>query len=147
MQLKNSNSKLSDTLAQNYIQSDQPPTETSPVEAIQSWLVSKLAKQLSLNAQTIDICQPLTRYGLDSIDAVTLVGDLEDWLGLELPSTLLWDYPTIEKSAQYLVKEFDVSAVLTSVEQEVAKEDAQDTPKEASTAKGWGGLWGRVSGS
>ncbi len=77
----------------------QNPTATSPVEAIQAWLVAQLADVLSLDPKTVDVTQPLTRYGLDSIDAVTLVADLEDWLDLELPSTLLWDYPTIAKAA------------------------------------------------
>lgn len=89
--------------------STQSQTTASPVEAIQHWLVSQLAEVLSLDPSTIDVTQPLTRYGLDSIDAVTLVGDLEDWLDLELPSTLLWDYPTIAKAAAYLVEEFEVS--------------------------------------
>ncbi|MEO0456979.1 MAG: acyl carrier protein [Cyanobacteria bacterium P01_A01_bin.114] len=82
---------------------------TSPVEAIQQWLAGQLGDLLSIDPSTIDVKQPLTRYGLDSIDAVTLVGDLEDWLDLELPSTLLWDYPTLEKASAYLVEEFDVS--------------------------------------
>ena len=84
-------------------------TAASPAEAIQVWLVNQLADVLSLDPSTVDVQQPLTRYGLDSIDAVTLVGDLEDWLDLELPSTLLWDYPTIEKAASYMVEEFEVS--------------------------------------
>ncbi|MEA5462316.1 acyl carrier protein [Leptothoe sp. PORK10 BA2] len=82
---------------------------TSPVAAIQSWLVNQIADVLSLDPTTVDVTQPLTRYGLDSIDAVTMVADLEDWLDMELPSTLLWDYPTIAKAATYLVNEFDVS--------------------------------------
>lgn len=80
----------------------------SPTAKIQAWLVEQLADVLSIEASTIDVAQPLTRYGLDSIDAVTLVGDLEDWLDLELPSTLLWDYPSIEKASAYMVEEFDV---------------------------------------
>lgn len=147
MQLQNFNSKPSDAFTQDYIEPDQQKTETSPVEAIQSWLVAKLAKQLSLNANTIDVREPLTRYGLDSIDAVTLVGDLEDWLELELPSTLLWDYPSIEKAAQYLVQEFDVSAGLANAEPEVVKETPKETKEKAPAAQGWGGLWGRISGS
>ncbi len=130
MQVQNSNSKLDDVMV-----------ETSPVQAIQSWLVGKLAKQLSLDAKTINVGEQLTRYGLDSIDAVTLVGDLEDWLELELPSTLFWDYPTIEKSAEYLVQEFDVSAVLNSTEPE--KVEVGNSKSDKSEKKGWGGLFGK----
>lgn len=84
-------------------------TKASPVEAIQAWLVEQIADVLSIDPATIEVAQPLTRYGLDSIDAVTLVGDLEDWLDLELPSTLLWDYPSIEKAAAFMVEAYDVS--------------------------------------
>lgn len=87
----------------------QNSSSSSAALAIQQWLIGQLADVLSINPATIEAQQPLTRYGLDSIDAVTLVGDLEDWLDLELPSTLLWDYPTVEKAANYLVEEFDVS--------------------------------------
>lgn len=131
MQVQNSNSKLDDVMV-----------ETSPVQAIQSWLVSKLAEQLSLDAKTINVGEQLTRYGLDSIDAVTLVGDLEDWLELELPSTLFWDYPTIQKSAEYLVQEFDVSGILNNAESPATTAVKKETPEKASKG-GWGGLFGK----
>lgn len=130
MQVQNSSSKLDNIMVEN-----------SPVQAIQSWMVSKLSEQLSLDAKTIEIGEQLTRYGVDSIDAVTLVGDLEDWLEVELPSTLFWDYPTIEKAAEYLVQEFDVSAVLNSGEPE--KVAAGNIQPEKAEKKGWGGLFGK----
>lgn len=131
MQVQNYSSKLDDVMV-----------ETSPVQAIQSWLVNKLAEQLSLDAKTIEVAEPLTRYGLDSIDAVTLVGDLEDLLELELPSTLFWDYPTIQKSAEYLVQEFDVSALL-STDEPAAKTAGQKETPEKATKGGWGGFFGK----
>jgi len=116
----------------------------TPIQAVQNWLVKQLAEQLSLDPSTINATEPLTRYGLDSIDAVTMVGDLEDWLDLELPSTLFWDHPTIEKSAQYLVENFDISSAVGGAE---AVEVAAPAPAKAEVAtsekKGWGGLWGR----
>ncbi|MBW4520424.1 MAG: acyl carrier protein [Scytolyngbya sp. HA4215-MV1] len=84
-------------------------TEIFAIEAIQTWMVNQIATQLSIPAANIKVSEPLTRYGLDSIDSVTIVGDLEDWLGEDLPSTLLWDYPTIAKAASYLVEEIGVS--------------------------------------
>ncbi len=87
---------------------------SKPKEAIENWLVNQLADTLSLDPGSIEVAEPLTRYGLDSIDAVTMVGDLEDWLDLELPSTLFWDYPSIEKSAQYLAETYDIPAALAN---------------------------------
>jgi acyl carrier protein len=69
---------------------------------IQQRLLNMFAKQLHLQPEAISATTPLSQYGLDSIDAVTLAGDLEEWLTLQLPSTLLWDYPTIEEIARYL---------------------------------------------
>lgn len=137
MQLQNSSSKPSEVMT-------PMNNEAIAVETIQNWLVKQLASQLSLNAKNIDVREPLTRYGLDSIDAVTLVGDLEEWLSLELPSTLLWDYPTIEKAAQYLVKEFDVSSAIAAAEVAKAEEPQAEVAEKAPTSKGWGNLWGRI---
>jgi acyl carrier protein len=121
--------------------------EVSPQVAIQNWLVSQLAEQLSLDAATIKVSEPLTRYGLDSIDAVTMVGDLEDWLELELPSTLFWDYPTIEKSAQYLSENYDVTEVLANADLNEVQETRKEQAKPADNGKGLGGLWGRLTGT
>jgi acyl carrier protein len=135
MQLQNSSTPNTET-----------KTENSPAEILQNWIAEKLAEQLSIDKNTISATEPLTRYGLDSIDAVTLVGELEDELDLELPSTLFWDYPTIEKSAQYLVSEFDVSGALENLE---SAEEKTEKPEEIPTksAKGWGGFWKGVSGT
>lgn len=66
-------------------------------EEIQNWLISTLSKELNLKEEEIDICEPLANYGLSSMTAVGLTGDLEDLLSIELPATLAWDYPTIEE--------------------------------------------------
>ncbi|MGL5804578.1 MAG: acyl carrier protein [Xenococcaceae cyanobacterium] len=122
----------------------QTKSSNSNIEAIQIWLVNKLAEQLSLDPNSINVTESLTRYGLDSIDAVTMVGDLEDWLDLEFPSTLFWDYPTIEKSANYLAENFDISAALSNSESpETAQINSSPEPAKASAGKGWGGLFGR----
>jgi acyl carrier protein len=136
MQLQSSNLKL-----------EEKPVEIAPAKAVQDWLIAQLKEQLSLNAQTIDVSESLTRYGLDSIDAVTLVGDLEDWLDLELPSTLFWDYPTIEKSAQYLAENFDISGALSNAPTATAATASEvATGNEENSKKGWGNLFGRLAG-
>ncbi|MEQ8756845.1 MAG: acyl carrier protein [Coleofasciculus sp. G1-WW12-02] len=145
MQVHNSNSKPNDVMLQSDVETKNQPVDS--VQAIQNWMVNQLVEQLSLDAKNIDVTEPLTRYGLDSIDAVTIVGELEDWLEVELPSTLFWDYPTIEKSAQYLVAEFDVSAALNNAKP-VAPSDNKEVEPEASekSGKGWGGFWKGLGG-
>ena len=133
------------------LQSVTPETkENSPVQSAQLLLVNQLAEQLSLEAKNIDVSEPLTRYGLDSIDAVTMVGDLEDLLELELPSTLFWDHPTIEKSVQFLADNYDLAEALANVETDETPA-VQDAPTEKAAAsdqgKGWGNLWGKFTGS
>ncbi|AMM27956.1 acyl carrier protein [Acinetobacter pittii] len=64
-----------------------------------------VAKEMRVEPETIDPEQNFTSYGLDSIVALSVSGDLEDLTKLELEPTLLWDYPTINALAEYLVSE------------------------------------------
>ncbi|MFH7029831.1 MAG: acyl carrier protein [Heteroscytonema crispum UTEX LB 1556] len=75
---------------------------TLSAEDIQAWLISKLSQELELDPDEIDIQEPFARYGLNSMTAVSLSGDLESWLNIKLPATLAWDYPTIELLAENL---------------------------------------------
>ena len=74
------------------------------VEAIQHWLISHLAGALNLPTSAIDLETPFDHYGVDSLIAVTMTGDLEEWLGVEIPVTLAWDYPNIATLAAYLAE-------------------------------------------
>jgi acyl carrier protein len=57
---------------------------------------------LDIERAEIDIGAPFSAFGLDSLKAVSLAGELETWLGRSLPPTLLWDYPTIDALATHL---------------------------------------------
>ena len=71
-------------------------------DEIREWLVVHVARELELSASQIDVRQPLRRFGLDSLAAAGLSGELEIWLGRDLPADLLNDYPTIQAMAEYL---------------------------------------------
>jgi acyl carrier protein len=73
-------------------------------EDIQNRFTAFLAKELEVEASEIDIKVPFDVYGLDSATAVELSGDLEKWLNLKLPATLLYDYPTIQSLSKHLVE-------------------------------------------
>ncbi|MDM8558776.1 amino acid adenylation domain-containing protein [Candidatus Parabeggiatoa sp. HSG14] len=76
---------------------------TITVDAIQTWLLTKLSQKLNIAVSEIDIREPLARYGLDSMTAVSLSGELESKLGRSLSPTLIYDYPNIQVLSQYLI--------------------------------------------
>ena len=79
--------------------STQIPSSAAEIE---NWLMDKFAEQLSISAEEIDANAEFISFGMDSMDAIMISGDLEDWLQIELPSTLLWDYPNISLVSEYL---------------------------------------------
>jgi malonyl CoA-acyl carrier protein transacylase len=81
-------------------------------EAIQDWLIAQLAHRLNIAPTQIDVREPFARYGLASREAVSLVGELEEWLVCELSPTLLWEYPTIKALARHLTGKADSSSVI-----------------------------------
>jgi acyl carrier protein len=80
------------------VPSTEPPTE----EAIRTWLITNIASVVSMDPSRIDIQQTFDHYGLDSLQAVSLSGDLEIWLNREISPTVVWDYPTVEQLARHL---------------------------------------------
>jgi acyl carrier protein len=69
---------------------------------IQDWIVAYLADLLEKEPEEVDVTIPFDRYGLDSSAAVGLTGDLEDWLGIEIDPTIIYDYPTVEALSEHI---------------------------------------------
>src|SRR4051794_4685467 len=76
--------------------------DTRPRESLTAWLTEWLAGELGADAATIDPGKPFLSYGLNSIQAMMLAGDLETGLGRSLPPTLAWDHPCIADLADHL---------------------------------------------
>ncbi len=100
--------EMSNVLVNNQLDSQENGPKLLSAAEIQSWIVSYLAELLELDPDEIDLAIPFDSYGLDSALAVGMTGDLEDWMGRELDTTLLYDYPTIAALAQHLAEEFSV---------------------------------------
>lgn len=75
------------------------------IRLIQDWLIEKIANMEQLDPASIDVQEPLANYGLSSMAALTLSGDIETWLNCELEPTLVWDYPSVEQLSHYLAQE------------------------------------------
>ncbi|ATJ88115.1 acyl carrier protein [Ralstonia solanacearum] len=89
------------------VQGTRPaPTTSSLDEAtIQRWLIAHVASLLEQPEDSIDPALSFSYFGLDSVAAVGLSGDLESLLGRKLPATLTWDFPTIELLARHLAQD------------------------------------------
>lgn len=74
-------------------------------ETIENWLVTHLALYLKVPSNEIDIKEAFATCGLDSSVAITMTGDLGQWLGYELEPTLFWEYPNIQALAEHLAVE------------------------------------------
>jgi acyl carrier protein len=69
---------------------------------IQAWLTRQIAAILKVSEDEIDPDKTFDSFGLGSVDAVSLSGDLEDYLDRRLSPTLLYQYPTIRLLATHL---------------------------------------------
>ena len=85
-------------------------TEAAAAE-IQRFLIAELARRIEVEPEAIDPRQPFERYGLDSLNALRLAVELESRIGRKLPTTALWDYPSIESLANYLAAELGVREI------------------------------------
>ena len=80
------------------------PIARSP-EKLHTWLAERVASYVQRDPQEIKPDVPLAEYGLSSVYALSLSGEIEDFLGISLDPTVVWDYPTIEKLAAVLLAE------------------------------------------
>jgi acyl transferase domain-containing protein/acyl-CoA synthetase (AMP-forming)/AMP-acid ligase II/acyl carrier protein len=85
-------------------------------ESIRDWLITRLAHQLGMPATRIDPRKPFASFGLGSLQAVSLAGDLQDWLGRPTSPTLVYQFPTIDALAQHLAEELSKTGAAESLD-------------------------------
>jgi acyl carrier protein len=71
-------------------------------DEIEAMLAEQVADRTGKPADDIDRTRRFDKLGLDSADAVRLVGELEDFVGRPLSASLPYNYPTIEQLARCL---------------------------------------------
>ena len=71
------------------------------IAEIERWLVEQLAAELAIDPAQIDVHQPVAAYGIDSMQVVTLLAQLEDRLGFRFAANPLEEHPTIAALARF----------------------------------------------
>jgi 8-amino-7-oxononanoate synthase len=69
---------------------------------IEAWLTKELALQLNVPKESLDPLRRLEEYGLDSLEALRITGEMEVQLGRHVDPTILWDYPSIRAASRFL---------------------------------------------
>lgn len=97
-------------------------TQPSPNDGLQQWIVEWLARELKISPDQIAPDVNLLTYGVDSVMAMMLVGDLEDRLGRRLTPALLWESPTVSRLVANL-RDLQSGAALTRQEEPSSQAD------------------------
>ncbi len=73
-------------------------------ERVESWLLRWLVEHAAIPPDEVHRDKPFGEYGLDSMTAVELSQELEDWVGVDVVPTVAWNYPTPATLSQYLAR-------------------------------------------
>ncbi|HET7505112.1 MAG TPA: acyl carrier protein [Kofleriaceae bacterium] len=78
-------------------------TTKHSVQTLRPWLADRVATYVQRPVDEIQTDIPLAEYGLSSVYALTLTGEIEDHLGVVVDPTVMWDHPTIDALAEALL--------------------------------------------
>ena len=90
-----------------------PPLPAAPTaadrdriaETIGHWLGQWLISRGGVAPEDVRAEKSFTEYGLDSMTAVELSGELEEWVGVELTPVVAWNHPTINTLSRFIASE------------------------------------------
>lgn len=78
--------------------------QTLDAAGIQQWLIETLSHELKVDPSEIDPEKRLSAYGLDSLQLISMVGQLEEHLGCRFTSNPLPLHPTIGALSRFLAE-------------------------------------------
>ncbi len=78
-------------------------TSKARTKILQDALRAQASLVLRIPEVKLDVDAPLTSLGMDSLMGLELRNRIEAVLGLTIPATLLWTYPTVVALSEYLV--------------------------------------------
>lgn len=73
-------------------------------DAASNWIIAYLSSHLMIDRSSIEMNVILTEYGLDSIQAVIMSDEIGELIQREVSPTILYEYPTVDLLAAFMVK-------------------------------------------
>ncbi len=68
-------------------------------DTLRQWIVQWLTVRGGVEPDEIQLDRRFDDYGLDSLMAIELIGDLEDGFEVELTPSIAWEHPTVDAMA------------------------------------------------
>jgi acyl carrier protein len=69
---------------------------------IRSWLQARVAQRIQRPPESVDVDATFDRFDFNSLAAVELSGELEDWLAVPVSPLAFYEHPTIAQLAEHL---------------------------------------------
>lgn len=96
---------------------------------LESHLQEQVAQVLKLKPAVVTLSKPLRTLGMDSLMALELRNRLERSLGLTLPATTFFNYPTVAALTKHLAEKMEISLEIDMKSQET---ETKSSKSEAS---------------
>ena len=102
------------------------------IELMTDHVSKQVAKVLGSDIKSLDVTSGFFDLGMDSLTSVELRNALQSSLGIDLPSTLIFKYPTIEAVSEFLAETLGGNASKTKGTDQASK---ATEPEPKSTSK------------
>lgn len=89
--------------------SPTPDDKEAISELIQNWMSEWLVVRAGVPPTDVDLEKPFADYGLDSLTAVEMSGEIEDWSGIELTPIVAWNHPTVSRLSVFIADQLCVN--------------------------------------
>ncbi|TWU49598.1 AMP-binding protein [Rubripirellula reticaptiva] len=80
----------------------KPDERADILLATQNWMSQWLIARAGVDPIDVALEKPFTDYGLDSMTAVEMSGEIEDWSGVELTPIVAWNYPNTASLSEFI---------------------------------------------
>lgn len=78
---------------------------TPSAEEIRNWILAQLRTYTGRPEEELRSDQPIMSFGVDSMQLVGMIGELEEWLGCRILDNPLPQYPTTDALSTWLASE------------------------------------------
>src|SRR5215213_8957512 len=106
--------------------SDAVFTDVDSAESLAVYLRAQLASRLGVDTASIDVREPITRYGLDSLSAIEMAHAIESDFGVEWPMATLLEGPSLLELATQLRARIEAAAARKPIAPAHAKSNTHE---------------------